>query len=127
MTVQEPWVQFDIECTALQIAQSPRDVWREQALNQVHCRRINVVAKLDLACQDLFVNANMRGVIEGWVAREHLVDEYAKRPPVDRLAVSTRLDDFWSQVLWRATQSPRPVINVLCKAKVSDLDVSLVV
>ena len=39
---------------------------------------------------------------------EHFVDKDTERPPVDGFVVASTLDDFWRQVLGRATQRPRP-------------------
>ena len=52
----------------------------------------------------LFVNLYRICVPERRVARQKLVDEYTQSPPVNSRRMAFRLDDFWSQVLRRATQ-----------------------
>jgi len=47
---------------------------------------------------------------------KHLVDEYAKRPPVDRLVVSLALNYLRRKILGRPTQCPRTtniIINII--------------
>ena len=46
------------------------------------------------------------------VPGEHLVDEDAVGPPVDRLAVTLGQDDLGSEILGRAAQGPRPILNL---------------
>ena len=61
------------------------------------------------------------------VAHEHLVDEHARRPPVDGLAVALGLDDLGREVLGRAAERPRAVLDQLGEAEVDDLQVALAV
>ena len=49
---------------------------------------------VDLAAQDLLVDAEGVVVEEGRVAGQHLVEEDAEGPPVHRLVVTFRLDDL---------------------------------
>ena len=41
--------------------------------------------------KDLLIEAKGVAIKEWWVANEHLIEEDAKRPPVDSLVVTTRL------------------------------------
>ena len=55
------------------------------------------------------------------VAYEHLIDQNAEGPPVDALAVALVADGLGREVLGRAAQRPRAVLDLLRKAKVDDL------
>ena len=59
--------------------------------------------------------------------REHLIDEHPHRPPVDRLPMPLRLNNLGREVLGRTAQRPRPILNLLRKAKVGHLDVARLV
>ena len=60
-------------------------------------------------------------VCRGGVAYEHLIDQNAEGPPVDALAVALVADGLGREVLGRAAQRPRAVLDLLRKAKVDDL------
>ena len=62
--------------------------------------------------ENLLVDLEGVGLVKGRVAREHLVAEHTKRPPVHRLAVPLRENDLWREVLWRAAERPRAVLHL---------------
>ena len=53
---------------------------------------------------------------------EHLEHDHAEGPPVDRLAVALLQDELGREVLGRAAQRPRAVLDVLGEAKVDELE-----
>ena len=60
-------------------------------------------------------------------ATSELIDEDAKRPPVDSLAIPLVQDDVRCEVLWRRTQRPCSPSHAFCPLKTGDLEVALVV
>jgi hypothetical protein len=84
------------------------EVWKDQA-----------------ARQDLFVYLEGRVVVVGREAGEHLVDEHAKGPPVNRPAVSAAQNNLRRKILRSPAKGPCHILrDDLCKAKVGNLDVS---
>mmetsp|Transcript_5636 Transcript_5636/g.19155 ORF Transcript_5636/g.19155 Transcript_5636/m.19155 type:complete len:272 (-) Transcript_5636:356-1171(-) len=121
----EPLVLLDVRRAVLEVADALGQVRGEELLDEVLGVAVEVPRELDLALQDLLVDAQWVLVVEGRVPREHLEDEDARGPPVHRLAVPLAQDDLRGEVLRGAAQRPCPVLHLLGKAKVSDLDVPL--
>jgi hypothetical protein len=68
----------------------------------------------------LFVN--LYGIlIPKWrITSQELIYQDSQCPPVNRRRVTFRLDDFWSQILWRATQGIGfPLINVIKSSSIN--------
>ena len=61
------------------------------------------------------------------VAHEHLVDEDAQSPPVDAEAVPFVRDDLGREILGRAAQRPRALLDDLSEAEVDHLEVAVAV
>ena len=60
-------------------------------------------------------------------ATGELVDEDAKRPPVDSLVIPLVQDDVRCEILWSPTQRPCSSPHAFRPLKTSDLEVALVV
>ena len=60
-------------------------------------------------------------------ATGELIDEDAKRPPVDSLAIPLTPDDVRCEVLWRPTRRPCSPSHAFCPLKTGDLEVALVI
>ena len=61
------------------------------------------------------------------VAHEHLVDEDAQSPPVDAEAVPFVRDDLGREILGRAAERPRALLDDLSEADVDHLQVPVAV
>lgn len=85
------------------------------AFDQILCPAINPLGELNFAFQDLLVDAEWGFVEKWWVAHEHFVGEDAKSPPVYSLAMSLRLDDLGSKVLWCAAEGESSFRNLQCR------------
>ena len=79
---------LDILCAGLHVAKPLSSIVHEQPLDQVLGSLLHVLRPLQLASEDLLVDAERVVVEEGGVASEHLVDQDAKRPPVHCLVVT---------------------------------------
>ena len=44
-------------------------------------------------------------IVEWWQASQHLVQENAEGPPIDRLGVAAASEEFWGKILGRTTES----------------------
>ena len=54
---------------------------------------------------DQLVHGRLVLVVEGRYADDHLVDEHAERPPVQRVVVAAANDHLGRDVLWRAAET----------------------
>jgi hypothetical protein len=86
--------------------------------------RLNKARELDLPGEDQLVDAEWILVVKGRVPGEHLVDEHSDGPPVNGFPVALALDDLGGEVLGRAAERPRAVLDTLSKAEVGDFDVA---
>ena len=84
-----------------------------------------ILRDLVFAAHDLVVGIDLALGDEGRLADEHLVDEDAERPPVGADVVALVGDDLGREVLGRAAEGPRAVLDVLGEAKVTNLDETL--
>lgn len=71
------------------------------------------VGKLDAPCDDLLVDAHRVAVPERRLADHKLVDQDAKRPPVDGFTVAGVANHFRGEILRRAAKSISLVADVL--------------
>lgn len=94
---RQPPLPIKLSLTVLQVAISFRQVRHQQMLHQrlrVPDRLgstlllVKALRELDFALEDLLVDGHGVLVVEGVDAGQHLVDEDAQAPPVDRLAVA---------------------------------------
>mmetsp|Transcript_39142 Transcript_39142/g.86039 ORF Transcript_39142/g.86039 Transcript_39142/m.86039 type:complete len:527 (+) Transcript_39142:133-1713(+) len=115
------WVIFDIQRAVAQVPESPRDVLLQELSDEVFGIGIDVGRVVDSPVKDLLVRLQRLLCLKRRVAVEHLVEEDAQRPVVDRLPMALLEDDFGRQVLWRAAESPGAVLDQLGKAKVCQL------
>mmetsp|Transcript_31684 Transcript_31684/g.69278 ORF Transcript_31684/g.69278 Transcript_31684/m.69278 type:complete len:328 (-) Transcript_31684:764-1747(-) len=120
-----PLVPLHVLRAALEVAYPLGQVGSEQLLDQVLGVAVEVPRELDLALEDLLVDAERVLVVKRRVAREHLVDKDAQRPPVDCLAMPLGEDDLRRQVLGRAAQCPGAVLDALGEAKVGHFAVAV--
>ena len=74
---------LDILCAGLHVAKSLSSIVHEVLGSLLH-----VLRPLQLASEDLLVDAERVVVEEGRVAGQHLVDQDAKGPPVNRFGVA---------------------------------------
>ena len=82
------------------ICQPLRRVLDKQARKQVTRHLVMVLLELKLALTNVREEDLPISVVEGWQARDHLVDKYAKAPPIAGEAVlALPLQDFRRQVL----------------------------
>ena len=79
---------LDILCAGLHVAKPLSSVVHEQPLDQVLGSLLHVLRPLQLASEDLLVDAERVVVEEGRVAGQHFVDQDAKGPPVNRFGVA---------------------------------------
>ena len=103
---------LDVVGAALEVTEPLREVGGEQLLDQVLRMPVKVPREFQLPLENLLVDAERVFVVKGRVAREHLVAEHTKRPPVHGLAVPLRENDLWREVLWRAAERPRAVLHL---------------
>ena len=94
---------LDVLCTCLHVPQPFGSVVDQQSLDQVLRVLLHVLRPLELAGEDLLVDAEGVVVEEGRVAGEHLVDQDPKGPPVHCLVVALkcRLLQFCPNVFTR--------------------------
>jgi hypothetical protein len=118
----EPLVALYVFGAAAQVAKASAAIRRQQAANQILRVAVKVRRKVNSARQNLFVDAKRIVVKEGRIAGQHLKQKYAQRPPIDRLVVTLRLNNLGRQILGRAAQRPRSILNALAKAKICYLD-----
>ena len=83
---------LDILCAGLHVAKPLSSIVHEQPLDQVLGSLLHVLRPLQLASEDLLVDAERVVVEEGRVAGQHLVDQDAKGPPVNRFGVALQ---YW--------------------------------
>ena len=79
---------LDILCAGLHVAKPLSSIVHEQPLDQVLGSLLHVLRPLQLASEDLLVDAERVVVEEGRVAGQHLVDQDTKGPPVNRFGVA---------------------------------------
>ena len=79
---------LDILCAGLHVAKPLSSIVHEQSLDQVLGSLLHVLRPLQLASEDLLVDEERVVVEEGRVAGQHLVDQDAKGPPVNRFGVA---------------------------------------
>ena len=79
---------LDILCAGLHVAKPLSSIVHEQPLDQVLGSLLHVLRPLQLASEDLLVDEERVVVEEGRVAGQHLVDQDAKGPPVNRFGVA---------------------------------------
>ena len=79
---------LDILCAGLHVAKPLSSIVHEQPLDQVLGSLLHVLRPLQLASEDLLVDAERVVVEEGRVAGQHFVDQDTKRPPVNRVSVA---------------------------------------
>ena len=81
-------VFLDVICPCLHVSQPLGSVVDQQPLDQVLGVLLHVLRPLELAGEDLLVDAEGVVVEEGRVAGKHLVDQDPKCPPVHCLVVA---------------------------------------
>ena len=86
-----------------------------------------ILRDLVFAAHDLVVGIDLALGDEGRLADEHLVDEDAERPPVGADVVALVGDDLGREVLGRAAEGPRAVLDVLGEAKVHKFEVAVLI
>jgi len=123
----EPRMVLDVVGTALEVTQALGQVLDNELLQEIEDVGRKVVGICDGAVQDVFVGLHGRGVVEWGVARQHLEDEDAERPPVDRLVVGFGGDDFGRDIIGRTAQGVSDVGDFLCEAEIGQLDVAVLV
>ena len=79
---------LDVLCACLHVSQPLGPIVDQQPLDQVLRVLFHVLRPLELAGEDLFVDAEGVVIEEGRIAGKHLVDEDAKSPPVHCLGVA---------------------------------------
>ena len=83
-------VFLDVLCPCLHVSKPLGSVVDQQPLDQVLRALLHVLRPLELAGEDLLVDAEGVVVEEGRVARKHLVDQDPQRPPVHCLVVALK-------------------------------------
>ena len=86
-------MSFYILSSILHVAQPLGSVLHQELLDQILGHGVNVTRPLDLAAEDLLVDAEWIVVEEWRVASQHLVDQNPQGPPVHCLVVT--LHDVW--------------------------------
>ncbi len=99
---------FDVPHPARQAAQALGEVHLQQAAHQVPRRRGEVGRHREPALHRPPVGGPNVRLDKGRRAREHFINQHARRPPVGRGAVPLVQDDFRRQVVGRAAQRVRP-------------------
>lgn len=79
---------FDVLRAVLEAAKALGAVRGEELLDQVLGVGVKLPGEVNLARENLLVDTKRVLVVERRVARKHLVNQNAKRPPVHRLAVA---------------------------------------
>ena len=79
---------------------------------------------MDMPIQYFFIDAIRRLVEERWVPHQHLIAQYPARPPVCRLSVAIRLNNFGSKVFRRATKGPGTVVYDFGEPEIGQAEVS---
>lgn len=121
----EPRVVLDVVGSSTKVAKAPTSIGRQQTRDEVARDRVNLFGKDELASEDFLIDEDRIGIVKGWIAGEHFVQQDAERPPVDSAAVTTALNDLRSEVLGRTAEGPGAVFHLLGKAKVGDLGVAV--
>jgi hypothetical protein len=138
----EPLMVLDILRTTMEISQSLSQVGCDETLKQILGVRMNIRRILYSALENVLVDFHGRPTIPEWgEATKHLEDQYPQRPPakmsersapakvfylpVDRLVVSFARHNFWSQIVWRSTQRPCNVWDLLGEPKIRNLEMSM--
>mmetsp|Transcript_82673 Transcript_82673/g.256767 ORF Transcript_82673/g.256767 Transcript_82673/m.256767 type:complete len:219 (+) Transcript_82673:148-804(+) len=123
--VLEPLVLLDIVGATLQVAVALPQVRCEELLHQALGFLVEELGEDDLPAQDLLINLHRILVNKRGVSHNHLVDEDAEGPPVYGLPVALVEQDLWGNVLGRAAEGVRPMVDDLREAKVRELHVAV--
>jgi len=89
---------LDFRCTVG--TQTPRSITVEQPGQKIPGRRRNNIGSREMKRlgENLAVHLVCVFVVEWWQTCQHLVEQYAKRPPIHRLGVTLTVKEFWCKV-----------------------------
>lgn len=87
---------------------------------------IEYLREVHLTLQDVLVNDHRVLVSERIDPCVHLVDQNAQGPPIHAFSVPLVQQNLRGEVLWRSTERISPRLNDLRKAKIGQLEVSII-
>ncbi|ETW03639.1 hypothetical protein, variant [Aphanomyces invadans] len=104
VAAREELVFLDVIHAVLEAAVTLRQVGREQSLNKRFRVAVKVPREVNLAGQDLLIDAHRVVVAERRLPGEHFKDQDAEGPPVDAFAVPLVQQDFGCNVFGCSAQ-----------------------
>ena len=94
----------NIRRAIFQVPEALAQVSHQELLDQSLGVLVEILGEVDLSCQDLLVNPHGVFITEGRLPADHLIDQNAQSPPVNRFAVAFVQQDLGCYVLWGATK-----------------------
>lgn len=86
---------------------------------------VEAFGEMKFALENVLINDHGIVVGKGINSSDHFINNDPERPPVNRLTMALILQNFWRQILRRATKGKSSVLNNFSKTKISELNVAI--
>ena len=116
---------FDVIHSVFQVPVSLAQVCHEQVSHQRFGVIVEPFGEMELSLENVLVNDHGIIIGKGINTSDHFINNDPERPPINRLAMALILQNFWGEILRRATKGKSSVLDHFSKTKISQLNVAI--